>query len=47
MRRSAKKHPSSAPRVMRRGKTQRDHQSGAWHNHRANKEWRRLEGRLP
>ncbi len=35
--------PSS--RVMRRGKTQRDRRSGAWHNHRQNKEWRRLEGK--
>jgi hypothetical protein len=30
---------------MRRGKTKRDRASGAWENHRQNKEWRRLEGR--
>jgi hypothetical protein len=29
---------------MRKGKTKRDHQSGAWHNHRQNKELRRFEG---
>ena len=31
------------PQVMRTGKTQRDHQSGAWAHHRRNKEMRRLE----
>jgi hypothetical protein len=36
-----------ATRVMRRGKTRRDRESGAWHNHRLNKEWRRLEGAQP
>lgn len=34
-----------AGRVMRKGKTQRDRQSGAWLNHRQNKELRRLEGK--
>jgi hypothetical protein len=29
---------------MRPGKTRRDRESGAWTNHRQNKEWRRLEG---
>jgi hypothetical protein len=32
---------------MRRGKTRRDRESGAWHNHRENKELRRLERRTP
>jgi hypothetical protein len=32
---------------MRRGKTQRDRESGAWQNHRQNKEMRRLEDRYP
>jgi hypothetical protein len=32
-------------RVMRRGKTQRDRESGAWLHHKKNKEWRRLEGK--
>ena len=32
-------------RRMRKGKTQRDRQSGAWLNHKRNKEWRRLEGK--
>jgi hypothetical protein len=31
------------PRVMRSGKTTRDHASGAWDNHRRNKDWRRHE----
>ena len=43
MRRNTNRQLAPA-RVMRRGKTQRDHASGAWHNHRKNKEWRRLEG---
>jgi hypothetical protein len=30
---------------MRRGKTRRDRQSGAWLNHKQNKDWRRLEGK--
>lgn len=34
---------AAAPRVMRRGKTKRDHASGAWANHRRNKDWRRNE----
>lgn len=42
MRRNVQRQPS--PRVMRRGKTMRDRESGAWQNHRVNKEWRRLEG---
>lgn len=28
---------------MRVGKTRRDHSSGAWANHRRNKDWRRHE----
>jgi hypothetical protein len=32
---------------MRRGKTRRDRESGAWINHRRNKEWRRFEGQPP
>ncbi len=35
----------AAHRVMRRGKTKRDRASGAWANHKQNKEWRRLEGK--
>jgi hypothetical protein len=31
------------PRVMRTGKTRRDHESGAWAHHRANQYVRRLE----
>jgi hypothetical protein len=30
---------------MRRGKTNRDRASGAWENHKLNKQWRRLEGK--
>jgi hypothetical protein len=36
--------PLPSARVMRQGKTKRDHASGAWANHRKNKDWRRLEG---
>jgi hypothetical protein len=36
--------PLPSARVMRKGKTQRDRASGAWLNHRKNKDWRRLEG---
>ncbi len=35
---------STGPRVMRVGKTKRDRASGAWANHRRNKDWRRHEG---
>jgi hypothetical protein len=45
MRRNTNRMP--ATRVMRRGKTRRDRESGAWQNHRANKEWRRLESVQP
>lgn len=31
---------------MRRGKTRRDRETGAWLNHRKNKELRRVEGRI-
>ena len=34
-------HHRKKPRVMRTGKTKRDHTSGAWANHRRNKDWRR------
>jgi hypothetical protein len=37
--------PPAATRVMRSGKTKRDRASGAWENHRQNKEWRRFEGK--
>ena len=43
MRRNTNRTLPSA-RVMRQGKTRRDHSSGAWLNHRKNKDWRRLEG---
>jgi len=33
------------PRPMRVGKTQRDHESGAWASHLQNKQLRRLENR--
>jgi hypothetical protein len=44
MRRNHTRTPGAATKVMRVGKTKRDHTSGAWQNHRRNKEWRRLEG---
>jgi hypothetical protein len=31
------------PRVMRVGKTQRDHETGAWAHHQQNRQLRRLE----
>ena len=47
MHRSSQIRVSPANRVMRKGKTERDHASGAWTNHRKNKQWRRFEGKLP
>jgi hypothetical protein len=40
------KRRAGSPRVMRAGKTRRDHDSGAWANHLRNKQMRRLASRL-
>ncbi len=45
MARSAERARRKPPRVMRVGKTRRDHESGAWANHLQNKQLRRLNGR--
>ncbi len=45
MRRNSQMRVPPASRVMRPGKTQRDRRSGAWTNHKLNKEWRRLESK--
>jgi hypothetical protein len=43
MRRGSQQRVTPQTRVMRRGKTQRDRHTGAWLNHKQNKEWRRLQ----
>lgn len=45
MRRSTQTRVAPSSKVMRRGKTQRDRQSGAWTNHRRNKELRRHDAK--